>query len=482
MPLLPPVHGPPIPTLSPTRRHVFQRFSKPGLPAALLVLLLAISSATACRSTSPALLLDARAATETSTQPAESAASPNAHAPAQPATEQPEDQPSKDAASPTAPPEDPREAHRARFAADPFLMLDERESRGARDLVITAVGDVSQPTTQWVDLTEKLKGDTFQPTQHLIDSADLAFMNLENPMTDIQPSARKTYAFSSSPERLAWYMRAGFNMFSLANNHIADAGEDGILDTLKNIEAYAEKLGATVWYTGAGEDAASAVAPKFIRLEDKDLTVAFFSVGFSGSARVARFWDEKLPKYIADAREKADLVFVSVHAGKEYIHVPDADLQARFRKWVDAGADLVVGHHPHVVQPIEQYKNGIIFYSLGNFVFGSRTVRHRKMGARLYGLLTRIIIEDGALRGAEVVPVWVNNSEGWTLPGGETLPNANFTPKILTGGFADQFFEDFASWTAKAGATPLERVGDVGRIHVPREHDPSARPADSNAP
>lgn len=468
--LLPDSH-PSIPTLPPTRFHVFQSSSKPGFATALIVLFFAIFSASACRPASPAPLLHARAVAQTHSASQDSGAIPPAAAEAQPAVDEPR------SAQPAAPAEDPREVHRQRFQADPFLMLDERENRGARDLVIAAVGDVSQPTTQWVETTEALKGDAFKPTQHLIDSAELAFMNLENPMTDIQPSAKKTFAFSSRPERLAWYMSAGFNMFSLANNHIADAGEDGLLDTLKNIDLYAEKLGAKVWYTGAGEDAASAIAPEFIRLDDKDLTVAFFSVGFSGSPRVARFWDEKLPQLIADARAEADLVFLSVHAGKEYIHIPDADLRARYRKWVDAGADLVVGHHPHVVQPIEQYKNGIIFYSLGNFVFGSRTVRHRKMGARLYGLLTRIIIEDGALRGAEVVPVWVNNSESWTLPSGETMPNANFTPKILTGGFADQFFEDFARWTEQSGATPLERVGDVGRIRVPRETPPVSQAA-----
>src|SRR5690606_3832324 len=126
-------------------------------------------------------------------------------------------------------------------------------------------------------------------TRSLIESAELAFMNLENPMTDIKPSAKKTYAFNSPPERLAWYMNAGFNMFSLANNHIADSGEEGLLDTIKNVEEYSKKLGIPVWHSGAGEDAQAAVAPVFIRLEDKDITIAFFSVRFSKSPRVARF-------------------------------------------------------------------------------------------------------------------------------------------------------------------------------------------------
>ncbi len=456
---------------------MFDLFSKSGFPATLPVLFLALLFSFGCSTTtSTAPLLSETIATTATTSDASAQASAsisNALEQAPTASlAQPVDAPDSPEAAPV-PEVDPRAIHRQRFQNDPFLMLNERENRGPRDLVIVAVGDVSQPATQWVEATEALKGDVFAPTQQLIDSAELAFMNLENPMTDIKPSAKKTYAFNSPPERLEWYMKAGFNMYSLANNHIVDAGEEGLLDTLKNIDLYSEKLGIPVWRTGAGENAAAAVAPAYIRLEDKDITIAFFSVGFSRSPRVARFWDERLPEYIAEARTKADIVFLSVHAGKEYHHVPDADMQARFRSWVDAGADLVVGHHPHAIQPVEQYKQGIILYSLGNYVFGSRTVRHRKMGAKLYGMLARIVIEDGKLRGVEIVPTWVNNSEAWTLPTGETMPNANFTPKILTGGFADQFFEDLAQWTERAGATQVERVGNVGLIRVPETTEPA---------
>lgn len=456
---------------------MFDSFSKPGSPATLCILFLALFVSSACGPASSKTPLRTETISETTTATTQASAGVNTANDDFSAGEQPDTTQSPAQKESLPPPVDPREVHRERFKSDPFLMLDERENRGPRDLVIVAVGDVSQPATQWVEATESLKGEVFTPTRALIQSGELAFMNLENPMTDIKPSAKKTYAFNSPPERLAWYMEAGFNMFSLANNHIADSGEEGVLESIKNVELYAEKLGIPVWHTGAGENAEAAVAPAYIRLKDKDITVAFFSVGFSSSPRVARFWDDKLPQYIAAAREKADIVFLSVHAGKEYHHVPAADIQDRYRKWVDAGADLVVGHHPHSIQPVEQYKQGVIFYSLGNFVFGSRTVRHRKMGAKMYGILTRIVIEDGQLRGVEIVPTWVNNSDNWTLPTGETLPNANFTPKILTGKFADQFFEDFAQWTEQAGATHIERVGDVGLIRVPLKSPPVSQSA-----
>lgn len=344
--------------------------------------------------------------------------------------------------------------------ADPFAMLDDKSTRGPRDLVIVAVGDVSQPAESWVERTEAQKEKVFDPTRHLI-TGDLNFMNLESPVTDLKPNAKKTYAFTSPPVRLDWYMGAGFNMYSLSNNHIADADQPGIDDTIRNVEEYGKKHQMPVYHSGAGKTPEDGLRPTYIKPEGKDVTVAFISLGFSKSPNVGKFWDENLIPTIKEASTKADIVFVSVHAGKEYQHVPQKDLQNRYRSWVDAGADLVVGHHTHCIQPIEQYKDGLIFYSLGNYVFSSRTVRHRKVGAKLYSMMARIVITDGAVHGTQVVPLWVNNSEDWRLETGEVMPNANFIPQILTGPFADAWFNDFNNWTQKAGATPIDRVGDV---------------------
>ncbi len=344
--------------------------------------------------------------------------------------------------------------------ADPFAMLDDSKTRGARDLVIVAVGDVSQPAESWVERTDAQKDSVFDPTRHLI-TGDLNFMNLESPVTDLKPNAKKTYAFTSPPGRLDWYMGAGFNMFSLSNNHIADADQPGIDDTIRNVEEYGKKHGMPVYHAGAGQTPEDGLKPTYIKPEGKDVTVAFIALGFSKSPNVGKFWDEDLIPTIKEASTKADIVYVSVHAGKEYEHIPPKDLQNRYRSWVDAGADLVIGHHTHCIQPMEQYKDGLIFYSLGNYVFSSRTVRHRKVGAKLYGMMARIVISDGAVYGSQIVPLWVNNSEDWKLESGEVLPNANFIPQVLTGPFADAWFNDFDEWTKKAGATPVDRVGDV---------------------
>ncbi len=354
--------------------------------------------------------------------------------------------------------------------ADPFdLLTMSKEDRGARDLVLVAVGDVSQPTKQWVEATMALKTEAFAPTQYLLDSGDIVFMNLENPISELEPTAKKKYAFTSHPERLGWYFDVGFNLFSLSNNHIADADQPGIDDTLKYLEQYKTERGVDAWWAGAGTTPEEGEQATFFTPPGKDLTIAFFSTGFSKGKNVSKFWSESLVDRIKDADGKADIVIVSVHAGKEYKHLPEEDLQKRYKNWVDAGADIVIGHHPHVIRPVEIYKERPIFYSLGNYVFASRTVRHRKMGAKMYGLMPRIIIQDGKVTATELTPTWVNNSGGWALDSGERLKNSNFVPQVLTGPFADAFFEDFNSWTETCGATLPTRHEDVGRILITPE-------------
>ncbi len=358
------------------------------------------------------------------------------------------------------------------LAKNPYIMLERKDLRGSRDLVITAVGDVSQPTKKWVADTMRLKGDVFAPTQHLLDSGDLVFMNLENPVSEREPKAKKEFSFTSDPGRLDWYIAAGFNLYSLSNNHIADAFQEGIDDTLRHLQDYSTKHGHAMWWAGAGSTYEEAEAATWVELEGKDLKIAFFSTGFSKGKNVSKFWSKSLVKKITEAKTKADLVIVSVHAGKEYKHLPQTQLKTLYRQWVDAGADVVIGHHPHVIRPVEAYKGGIILHSLGNYVFASRTRRHKEHGARMYGLVARVLVRDGKPAGVELVPTWVNNAHGWKLESGESMPRADFVPRLVTGAFADVFFEDFTRWTTDSELTPARRVGDTARVDVPAEASP----------
>ena len=118
---------------------------------------------------------------------------------------------------------------------------------------------------------------------------------------------------------------------------------------------------------------------------------------------------KKLQEIVAANRGKADFLAVVMHWGREYDPVPQEKQQDYGRAAIDAGADIVVGHHPHVVQPVERYKDGLIAYSLGNFAFGSYGNPPRKTADT--GLVLAVTLRDGSMSRAVLYPVNVFNHD-----------------------------------------------------------------------
>ena len=214
-------------------------------------------------------------------------------------------------------------------------------------------------------------GFPFASTTDLIRSADIAFANLESPISVRGIRSGSIYSFRADPKAVAGLTHAGFDIVSFANNHVWDYGKTAFEDTLSHLESAGIKV------VVGGEDYDLAHEAKIIQV--RNTTFAFLaytnllpkSLGsLNSTPSVARYDDDHV--LIADvlrAKEKADIVIVSFHWGDEY-QTSHNDEQERVAKLViDSGASLVVGHHPHVIQEVEQYKDGYIFYSLGNFVF-----------------------------------------------------------------------------------------------------------------
>jgi poly-gamma-glutamate synthesis protein (capsule biosynthesis protein) len=171
------------------------------------------------------------------------------------------------------------------------------------------------------------------------------------------------------PRVLATLKLAGFDIFSFANNHIGDWGLEAFEDTLHWLNENEFK------YTGAGFNKNEAKEPAII--ERNGLKIGF--IGFSDvgpkwmeakddKAGILLAGDLEFEKIIAEASKKADILIVSFHFGEEYKkHTKRQEELAH--KAIDSGARIVIGHHPHVAQDVEEYKNGLIAYSLGNFIF-----------------------------------------------------------------------------------------------------------------
>lgn len=223
-----------------------------------------------------------------------------------------------------------------------------------------------------------LKRDGYHyPYEHVreqLQAADIAAANLETAVTDIKEKPeQKTYEFRSEPQALPALKEAGFDLVSLANNHVLDFGTEGLFDTIKHLEEQ------QLLYVGAGKDADEAYKPVIV--ERNGIRVAY--VSFSrvvpfvewkagrGQAGVAETYDHRRPvETIRAAKQEADVVVVLVHWGEERMLTPEPDEQVELgHRFIDAGADLVIGSHPHVLQGFERYKDRWIAYSLGNFIF-----------------------------------------------------------------------------------------------------------------
>ncbi|MGQ3478910.1 CapA family protein [Paenibacillus sp. TY11] len=218
----------------------------------------------------------------------------------------------------------------------------------------------------------------YQYLGNLFHKDDLTIANLETPVTTNGVGAlNKTYVYKSSPKALTALAGAGIDAVNLANNHILDQGTGGLLDTLKYLNEKA------IAHVGAGRNAKEAYAPHYF--ERKGIKIALLGAtrvmpeaNWNAGAKqpgVAGAYDSTaIVKSIREARMQADLVIVIAHWGKERATALEPHQTELSHAFIDAGADLVIGGHPHVLQGMEQYKGKWIAYSTGNFIFSKSTV------------------------------------------------------------------------------------------------------------
>jgi hypothetical protein len=211
--------------------------------------------------------------------------------------------------------------------------------------------------------------------------ADFTLVNLECPIVErpAQVIVKDGDTMYAPPQTIAGLTAIPFSVACLANNHILDAGAAGLRETMDLLQRHGI---ATV---GAGECAAEAERPLIMPIGDVSLALLNVAEGeearAAGSGAGAASLDlERVTGQIRCLRTQADVVMVIVHAGREYLPVPAPHIQRAYRALIDAGADLVVGHHPHVPQGIELHCGKPIAYSLGNFAFDMDTppVLHRR--------------------------------------------------------------------------------------------------------
>jgi len=224
-------------------------------------------------------------------------------------------------------------------------------------VTIHAFGDMMLDRYVRSTLDKRGKVYPYEHIRRFMEGADILLANLEGSITDhptrsIHPN---DVSFTFNPQHAAGLKSVGIDVVSLANNHAFDFGVSGYEQTKQNLD----KL-----------DIAYFGHPKNTETISTIQNIRGMRIGFVGYHQFGNSNQDKVVEEIYKLKEQADFIAVMPHWGNEYqITKPSAIQQNRAHTFIDAGADVIIGAHPHVVQPIEVYKDKVIFYSLGNFVF-----------------------------------------------------------------------------------------------------------------
>ncbi len=240
--------------------------------------------------------------------------------------------------------------------------------------------------------------------KELFEDKDYVLVNLENPITTSEKSLEKSINFKMHPENISTLKNHNINLVSLANNHIEDYLQQGVNDTIKYLDE------AKISYFGISQEP--------LIIEENGLKIAFFGIN--------DLWGDITPYYnsIQETATKVDYVIISIHWGNEYQSAPSQTQIETGHKLIDYGASVILGHHPHTTQPIEKYKNGIIFYSLGNFIFDQiDPITKKELGVE-------IELKENKIN-FELLPMTVNNFKPELLSSNQTVTECkNLTPEI----------------------------------------------------
>ncbi|MHA2620114.1 MAG: CapA family protein [bacterium JZ-2024 1] len=256
----------------------------------------------------------------------------------------------------------------------------------------------------------------FRYVAPILRTSDITFGNLEAPMAPTSGKPQVAYSFNLDPVALDAIIDAGFTVVSIANNHLHDQGKAGIRETVD----YLKKAG--IQFVGVRWEPED---PSRIDLRVKGLRFSILAYTTLTNRQVRGYpmvalWDPvRSPSEIVDARKTADFVIVSVHWGEEYRVQPTPDQISIARHICESGADVVLGHHPHVLQSIIRDDAGdqrpcLVAFSLGNFVSNMSRHYHEKLpvasGDPRDSIILRLTLRRGMSPRASFVPLWMVNT------------------------------------------------------------------------
>jgi poly-gamma-glutamate synthesis protein (capsule biosynthesis protein) len=305
------------------------------------------------------------------------------------------------------------------------LILSLNAAAQEEKITLVAVGDIMLAHRLKPFIEEHGPSYPYKYTACIFKEADISFANLESPLsTEGKPVPDKEYTFRAHPKAAEGLKDVGFDVLSLANNHILDYGEGALFETIEVLD------NRMIFHIGAGKNIFEAREPVILKVKNKKFGFLAYSNTFP-----KRFWAEEdktgtaygkfssVKKDVKELKEKVDFLIVSFHWGNEEEISPQEYQRNLAHLAIDQGADIILGHHPHTLSGIETYRNGIIIYSLGNFAFGSYSEKAKESA------IFRFYFSKDKLQKLEIIPISVYNKK------------VKFQPRILKKERAERVLE-----------------------------------------
>ncbi len=317
-------------------------------------------------------------------------------------------------------------------------------------LRIISVGDVMLGRGVRKHIQAKGRFYLFSRVAELLQKGDITMCNLESPVVMTGKPMDKKYIFKADTTVLPALVKAGFNCVSVANNHAFDYGTDAFLKSNDNVQS----KGIAV--VGGGANLEEALKPQAFIVGRQYVGIMGFNdtkTNFIGKNRPAAAPGADIVSLNAVKKYAPlyDFLIIQIHWGYEYKLLPSERQKTLGRKLIDAGADLVIGHHPHWVQGIELYNGKVIAYSLGNFMFDQNGFMEN------LSAILEIDYRDGALRDVTVHPI-------------DNLTEFHM-PRPVNEAVFDEFYTIFQRASRPLGT---ELYINDGAIHIKLEHDDGA--------
>ncbi len=333
-------------------------------------------------------------------------------------------------------------------AATPLPSPTPAAPAGPAPVTVTAGGDVIGGFGV-SGVVGSMGSGLFRSIAPFFKSSDFGFVNLESPLTyGGDPQGWKDVVIKGNPALAPAMAKSGINVVTMANNHAGDMGDSGLLDSFK----YCKKADITV--VGAGKDLKAAQAGAVLKTGGAKTAFLGFSdvlpVGYpatssSPGTSPGRANINAVRANIRAAAKKADYVFVAWHWNFEYRRAPSYLESSEGRAAIDAGADIVFAHHPHLLDGVQAYHGGLICYSLGNLVFSGFS------GETAQTVLVKAKVTPHTIN-AKLIPVQISGSG---------------VPTVATGSTGLSILQRVKDLSAALGTT-VKIAGDRGYVHVKR--------------